>query len=391
MDLADLRTLYTRTLLEDVLPFWERHALDADGGINTCIADDGRVVSRDRWCWSQWRAVWVFSRLYNAVQTRPRWLKIARGIQQFVTSAGTAERGHWPMVLNADGSVQRGYESLFTDGFAIYGLVELWKAAHEDALLDLAMHTFWAVQEELSRPELPPLHPYPPAPDRLAQAHGVSMIFSLVFHELAKATGEADVRQAADVHHRRVMEQFLRPQRGLVLEWLAPDGSEYPPPAGTAVIPGHAIESMWFQMHIARDRGDTETLDVAVEVIRHNLEIGWDEEFGGLLYAVDADGRGEVGWPFADAKLWWPHTEALYGTLLAYEHGRQKWALDWHERVRAYSYAHYPVADHGEWRQKLDRQGKPITNVVALPVKDPFHLPRALMLCMEVLDRLLWE
>ena len=96
-----------------------------------------------------------------------------------------------------------------------------------------------------------------------------------------------------------------------------------------------------------------------------------------------------VGWPFADTKLWWPHTEALYATLLAHEHVREPWCLEWHERVREYCFAHYPVPGHGEWRQKLDRRGNPITDVVALPVKDPFHLPRALIYSLEVLGRLL--
>ena len=72
MNLSALQDLYKTTLLNDVIPFWERHALDPDGGINTCITDDGRVVSRDRWCWSQWRAVWVFSKLYNAIAPEAR-------------------------------------------------------------------------------------------------------------------------------------------------------------------------------------------------------------------------------------------------------------------------------------------------------------------------------
>ena len=48
-------------------------------------------------------------------------------------------------------------------------------------------------------------------------------------------------------------------------------------------------------------------------------------EYGGLLLAVDADGGKEVGWPWHDTKLWWPHTAALYVTLLAYEHSREGW------------------------------------------------------------------
>lgn len=393
MQLGELRQLYARTLLDDVIPWWERNGLDPAGGINSCIGDDGVVVSRDRWGWSQWRAVYVFSKLYNTIEHRPQWLEAAKRINAFVSAYGPLENGHWPMLMDADGNVKRGYESLFNDGFAIYGLVELWRATQDDSLLETAMRTFRVVEEALAGPELPPLFPYPEPPARDAQAHGLSMMFSDVYHGLARVTGDTGVRQAADLHHRRVMDRFLRPH-GYVVEWLRADGSEYPPPRGTAVIPGHAIESMWFQMHIARDLGDTATLDRACETIRRHLEIGWDEEYGGLFYAVDArdaniDQRHEVGWPFAETKLWWPHTECLYATLLAYEHCRQQWCLDWHEKLREWSFAHFPVPKHGEWYQKLDRQGRPFSQTVALPVKDPFHLPRALILSVECLNRLL--
>ncbi len=219
-------------------------------------------------------------------------------------------------------------------------------------------------------------------------AHGVSMIFSLAYHELAEATGEAAVRAAADRHHQRVMDTFLRADRGLVLEWLRPDGTELAPPEGTVVVPGHGVESMWFQIHIARARGDGATCRQAVEAIRRHLELAWDPQYGGLLLAVDADGRSDVAWDFHDSKLWWPHTEALYGTLLAHELCGEPWCMEWHERVRRYSFSHFPVPEHGEWRQRLDRRGRPFTEVVALPVKDPFHLPRALILCIEALSRL---
>jgi N-acylglucosamine 2-epimerase len=56
--------------------------------------------------------------------------------------------------------------------------------------------------------------------------------------------------------------------------------------------------------------------------------------------------------------------------------------------VHDLSFKHYPVPEHGEWTQKLDRQFRKITDVVALPVKDPFHLPRAIMLCVESLARM---
>ncbi len=393
MNLTQLRALYAKTLLDDVIPFWMRHGVDSAGGINSCMGEDGGLLSKDRWGWSQWRAVWVFSHLYNTVEQRPEWLKVAENTCAFVRAHGPLANGHWPMLMQEDGTVRRGYESIFNDGFAIYGLVELWRANQQHELLEQAMQTYRLVRDALTGLELPPVFPYPAAPDRHCLAHGLSMLFSSVFHELSLACGTDGpsgngLRQTADWHHRRVMDTYLRPQRGLVLEWLRIDGSEFPPPQGTAVIPGHAIESMWFQMHIARARGDVATLDRACEAIRRHLEIGWDREFGGLFYAVDADNRAEIGWPYAQSKLWWPHTEALYATLLAYEHCRQEWCLEWHEKLRAWSFDHFPVPEHGEWYQKLDRQGRPFTDVVALPVKDPFHLPRALMLSVECLDRI---
>jgi len=386
MDFVELRELYRKTLLDDVIPFWTRHAIDANGGINTCIADDGKLHNRDRWNWSQWRAVYVFSKLYNRIERRPEWLKTARGIYDFVAAHGPLADGHWPLLLDGDGHLKRGYESIYVDGFAIYGLTELWQATREQKILDQAMDTFQVVETALKNGAVLPAWPYT-MPEGLV-AQGVSMLFSLVYHELADITGDAAIRAASQYHHRRVMELFLRPARGLVVERMRADGSELDPPEGTAVIPGHAIESMWFQMHIARSAGDTATLDRAVAAIRRHLEAGWDPECGGIFLAIDAEGRKDVAWPWHDTKIWWPHTEALYATLLAYEHCHQDWCLDWHERVRQYSYAHYPVKEHGEWTQKLDRQGRVITDVVALPVKDPFHLPRALIYCIEVLDRL---
>lgn len=386
MNFSELYTLYRKTLLDDVIPFWLRHAIDANGGINSCITDDGQVLSRDRWSWSQWRAVWIFSKLYNSIEPRQEWLDVAMGIYRFLVTAGTVSNGHWPLLLDGDGKILRGYESIYADGFAIYALTELWRATKDDAVLASALATFRVVETALHHDPPLPAWPYPIPAGWLN--HGISMLFSLVYHELAKVSGDAAVRAAADSHHHRVMDGFLRKNRGLLVEWLDRDGNEIDPPDGAVVIPGHAIESMWFQMHIASGGANTGVLDRAVQSIRRHLEFGWDAEYGGLLLAVDADGRPEVAWRWPETKLWWPHTESLYATLLAYEHCREPWCLEWHERIRAYSYAHYPVAKHGEWRQKLDRQGRPITDVVALPVKDPFHLPRALIYCLDALARL---
>jgi N-acylglucosamine 2-epimerase len=46
------------------------------------------------------------------------------------------------------------------------------------------------------------------------------------------------------------------------------------------------------------------------------------------------------------------------------------------------------VPGYGEWIQNLDRRGHRLNTLVALPVKDPFHLARALIYSVGVLEQL---
>ena len=380
---------YRCALLEDIIPWWLRHAIDEEaGGLCSCIRDDGTLVSRDKWLWSQWRAVWVFSRLYNRVERKQQYLDVAQRICDFVTRHGWDEDvGGWVLVLNADGSVKRGCESIYSDGFAIYGLTELARATGDDAVTALACKTADRAIQRLQGPhDTVPHFPYP-IPKGM-RVHGLPMMFSFVLWELGALTNEPRYLQASQTMSDEVFERFYRPDRDLVLERIAADGGECPPPEGTAVVPGHVIEDMWFQLVMAQARGQTQRCAESCRLMQRHMALGWDEQYGGLLLALDADGRDEVGWDFPDSKLWWPQTEALCGLLLAHEHCGEAWCLQWYEKVRDYALAHYPLPEHGEWIQKLDRYGNPLEGTPSLPVKDPFHLPRALIYAIETLDRL---
>jgi mannose/cellobiose epimerase-like protein (N-acyl-D-glucosamine 2-epimerase family) len=46
------------------------------------------------------------------------------------------------------------------------------------------------------------------------------------------------------------------------------------------------------------------------------------------------------------------------------------------------------VPEYGEWIQNLDRHGNRVKTTVALPVKDTFHLARALIYSVGVLEQL---
>lgn len=181
------------------------------------------------------------------------------------------------------------------------------------------------------------------------------------------------------------MNKFLRPQRRVLLEFLGSAFEELPAPEGTFVMPGHAIESMWFMLHVAHRRGDQQLIGRAAEALKWHLELGWDLDFGGLYLSRDLNG-GTPYLPNGEMKVWWPHTEALYGTLLAYTLTQDHEFLQWFDRIEKWSWTHFSMPSGREWHQRLTRRGEPSNDIVALPVKDPFHLPRAAILILQLAE-----
>lgn len=383
MNKQKLRRLYEELLLDGIVPFWTRYGLDAEqGGVLSCVTEEGRRLSTDKYIWSQARWVWVCAALYNRIEQRPEFLTWARTAIDFLLRHGRDEQGRWVFSTTRDGQIIEGATSIYSDCFLIYGLSEYCRATKDTELLALARRIFASVRERIEAPDFAETAPYKLPPNR--RNHGVPMILTEVASELAKTCRDVGIAAAADDYSSRVMGHFVRPARRCLLEFLDREYREVPPPEGTFVMPGHAIESMWFVMHHARSRNDRKTIHDAVEVMRWHLEKGWDEEYGGIYLGIDAEEHPPF-MPNSDRKLWWPHTEALYGLLLARELTGERWCEDWYERVHEWAFHHFSMPEVGEWRQRLDRKGNPITDVVALPVKDPFHLPRALILSLQLL------
>ena len=66
IDQSGLAELYREVLLQDIVPFWMRHGIDRQyGGISNILDDDGNAEGYDKYLWSQGRALWTFSALFN--------------------------------------------------------------------------------------------------------------------------------------------------------------------------------------------------------------------------------------------------------------------------------------------------------------------------------------
>ncbi len=384
---AGLRDFYLDHLLNHVMPFWDRHTIDWEhGGIFTGIDDDGSIVTRNKYLWSNARAIYTYAALYNRIEKRAIWLETARNIKDFCLEHGQVKPGVWGFLCSEDGKMIEGEKSLVVDLFAIMGLSEYYRATGDQKCLEAAMQTFDTVRDRLSRPGSYGTHPYL-LPEGM-KAHRYYMQSALAFFLLGTASGNETVVAESVRMAEEIMQNFRRPERKALVEYVTLENEFSDTPAGRTMVPGHAIESMWFVMQIYRHTGNKTRLREAAETIRWATEQGWDQEYGGLYLAIDIDGKEPLFWNNADTKIWWVFSEALYALLLAFEETSEEWAMDWFRRLHDWSFSHFPNHEHGDWTQKLDRKGNKIDTVVALPVKDPFHLPRALIYCVEVLSRL---
>jgi N-acylglucosamine 2-epimerase len=384
---AEMAAWLRQHLFEHVMPFWEQHSVDPHGGILTCLSDTGEVMLTEKWLWSQWRAVWIFSRIYNTLDRNPKWLDRARGIAEFCLQHGWLEEEQgWALLLAQDGSILRRHESIYTDGFAVYGLAEIFRATKEPRYREWTCRTADAALAKIKPPyDQLPHFPYP-IPSG-AKVHGVPMIWSQVLADAGEILGEPRYLTAARRFSEEIFRDFYQADSDRIVEFVPEGGGVYPGLQGAVTVPGHVIEDMWFQWRVFTQTGWTDApRDLTLRLILRHLELGWDAKHGGIVLAVDRDGRDEVGWKFADTKLWWPQTEALYATLLGWSETGDAAYFDWYEKLWQLCLDYYVDWENGEWRQKLNNDLTPMKGVVALPVKDPFHLPRALILQIELLE-----
>lgn len=377
---------YRRALLDDVMPFWLRHSLDVEcGGYLHYLDADGSVYCTDKMMWMQGREVWMLSRLYNSVERRPEWLAAARLGADFMRRHGRDEDGAWYFLLDRTGAPIKAAANIYSDFFAVMGLSEYAAAAAEGWALDLAVQTFWQIIARRDNPKgrYNKSLPRPDVPQELA----FQMMLLHVARQLDAIAPDARLRIVAVEALERIVQRHVEATAQAVFENVWADGTRPDSPAGRLLSPGHAIEAMAFVIDAAGPLGAPAASERATEALRWMLERGWDREYGGLYYFLDIAGRPpeQLEWSM---KLWWPHAEALNALLAILARGHDEDLLAWYERVAAYTWSHFPDPQHGEWFGYLDRAGQRTHNLKGCRWKGCFHVPRALLNCWQIAERM---
>lgn len=410
---------YQNELRQNILGFWLPRCEDKEyGGFVNCFDNTGEhLMSCDKYTWSQGRFVWLFARLactpapvFNKGE-RAEFLRLARQGADFLMKHCLIGENDWrcTFLMNRDGSpkeVNPGDPldmSVYADCFAVIGLAMYSFAAKNTAAYRFAKELYRSIVSRVKAGHYNTL-PYPLS--GCYRAHGIPMILSNVSRELYRAAQDLDKDYCTELLENlngfalNILDDFTD-ENDCIHEIIRADKTMFPQILGQHINPGHTIEDIWFELDAARLLGKEEDWNEKLfRICKMTLTIGWDEDFGGILHFAGMNGGEPIGDVNGVAdepmtkqlsgwgdKLWWVHSEALYTTMrCALESGDPEF-LAWHEKVFDYVYRVFPNRDPEirEWMQIRTRDGLPQNKVVALPVKDPFHIARNLILLIELL------
>ena len=426
-------------LFGSVLPFWMRHSIDeTHGGYFTCLDRDGSVYDETKYAWLQGRQVYMLARLYNEASTdnvadpaaRAAWLRAAANGVKFLDHARDADTGLLFFSTSRDGSARLHLQRKpYAGVFYVQGMLEFWRAlqthkregsqypdiaaleARADEFLAKAHRTFRELDAWIRDPSLcgRPAVPATARDEKETRLADVMCMASLSLDFLkagatdACAAGMQDLAEGKEYYLNLIREAMQNCERhydtrrggppGVLLEHCSGDGLSSDSPAGRLFSPGHSIEVAWFLMMMCDAVGGSPKHEkLALEVLEGSIAQGWDEEGGGgLLYAIDVEGKPLLDATVtADGKLWWPHSEALIAlTMAATRTGEDKW-LTLLEKVHEYTYRTFVdrVDGSGEklggWYGYCNRDGSLARTCVGGNYKGCFHVPRALLMCVQM-------
>ncbi len=384
--IGDLVSVYRDALLDDVVPFWERHSPDPDrGGFFTMLDRSGQRYGDDKPIWLQGRAIWLFATLYRLVEPRPQWLELAQRGREFLDRHAFAPDGKMYFSVTHDGKPLQMRRYVFCEVFAVMAYGALALATDDETAREQARRCYRRFVEYITTPGK--IAPKIDTTTRPMKGLSPLMCWLSLAEMMRGIDPTTDYDTAINRCVDEILTHFVDHDRRCVLETVAPDGGIVDGPDGRVMNPGHAIECAWFMLDIAQRRGDGTLVQRVLPIVDYALERGWDTEHGGLLYFVDIDGRPPVQLEH-DMKLWWPHNEALIALLYAYRAtGEQRYADDF-LKVHEWTFNHFPDREHGEWFGYLHRDGSLSTPLKGGTWKGPFHVPRCLLLCWRALEAL---
>lgn len=241
-----LCAFYGSCLLDNIMPFWQKHSIDLDyGGYLTCLDRHGDVYDTDKSVWFQGRGAWMFAKLYNAVERKHEWLSAAKTGIDFLNMHCFDADGRMFFTVTRDGKPLQKRRYLFSETFAIIAFAEYAKASGDHAVMLQAKRLFDMVADIYRNGNITPkIDPN----TRKTKSLALPMILLSTIQVLRDAGDVTEYDDFAGELLNTLFVDFVKPEEQALMETVGEGGERLDSPQGRCVNPGHSIETSWFLM-----------------------------------------------------------------------------------------------------------------------------------------------
>ena len=383
--LEDWSQKYRDDLVNNIMPFWLKNGLDrVNEGVYTCVDRDGSLIDSTKSVWFQGRFAFVCSFAYNTVEKNPEWLAAAKSTIDFIEEHCFDSDGRMYFEVMADGTPLRKRRYVFSESFAAIAMAEYSKASGDKSYAEKALKLFKDIRRFVATPGyMEPKY----LPSLQAKGHSLVMILintaSRIRNVISDPVLDLQINESIES-----LKDFMKPEFKALLEMVGPEGEFIDTINGRVINPGHCIETAWFLLEEAKNRGwEKELTAQALQILDWSWEWGWDKQYGGIINFRDCRNLPPQDYS-QDMKFWWPQTEAIIATLYAYEATGDDKYMIWHKQISEWTYAHFPDEEYGEWYGYLHRDGTVAQAAKGNIFKGPFHIPRMMIKSFELCNEL---
>ena len=334
------------------------------------------------------RIIWAFAAAYGKFRKTEYLVAAVHAQDYFLEHFCDHKWGGVYWSVDASGQRLDTKKQLYAQGFAIYGLSELYKVTRDDEALKNAVNLFRIVESRFKDPDnggyIEALsREFQPLEDMSLSAHDINADKTMNSHlhlleayaNLYQVWPDGELRQAVADLLGIVCGHLMGPDGHLRLyfsrDWsLLPGGVSY----------GHDIETSWLALECATAVRD---IDLVNRVRPAALLMGkaGNEGLradGSMIYEKLEDGTLDL------SRQWWVLAEAVVGNLWLWKYHGDTAAADRALGTWAYIRDHVVDRDNGEWFWGVNADGTPDKDSPKAGFwKCPYHNTR---MCLQVLD-----